>query len=96
MATKIVLNKKNSKDDFGILTIQSFKNNSKTKKSIGIKVSVDDFKNHFNHDFNAFNPKELRFKDINSQIKEALNNFENGVFEVLKRKKKNQSLIKVI
>ncbi len=87
MATKIVLNKKNSKDDFGILTIQSFKNNSKTKKSIGIKVSVDDFKNHFNHDFNAFNPKELRFIDINSQIKEALNNFENGVFEVFKEKK---------
>ena len=54
MATKIVLNKKNSKDEFGILTIQSFKNNSKTKKSIGIKVSVEDFNNHFNKDFKLF------------------------------------------
>ena len=63
MATKIVLNKKNSKDEFGILTIQSFKNNSKTKKSIGIKVSVEDFNNHFNKDFNSFNPKELRCFD---------------------------------
>ena len=40
--------------------------------------------------------KKLRFKDINSKIKEALNNFENGVFEVFKKKKKNQSLIKII
>ena len=29
MATKIVLNKKNSNDDFGILSIQSFDNGKK-------------------------------------------------------------------
>ncbi len=43
MVTKIVLNKKNANDDFGILGIQSFKNNSKTKKSLGIRVSVEDY-----------------------------------------------------
>ena len=42
MVTKIVLNKKNANDEFGILSIQSFKNSSKTKKSLGIRVSVED------------------------------------------------------
>jgi site-specific recombinase XerD len=88
MATKIVLNKKNSKDEFGILTIQSFKNNSKTKKSIGIKVSVEDFNNHFNKDFNSFNPKELRFKEINSKISEAIYNFENEIEPIKKTEKR--------
>jgi site-specific recombinase XerD len=88
MATKIVLNKKNSKDDFGILTIQSFKNNSKIKKSIGIKVSVEDFKNHFNTDFNSFNPKEIRFKEINIKINEALYNYENGITPIKKIEEK--------
>ena len=38
MATKIVLNKKNAKDDYGILSIQSFNGNGKKKKSLGIRV----------------------------------------------------------
>ena len=40
MATKIVLNKKNAKDDHEILKIQSFKNNSNTQKSLGIRVTL--------------------------------------------------------
>ena len=39
MNTKIVLNKKNAKDDFGIITTQSFSaqfKNGKKKKSLGI------------------------------------------------------------
>ncbi|MFC6876010.1 hypothetical protein ACFQZF_08630 [Flavobacterium myungsuense] len=55
MATKIVLNKKNANDDFGILSIQSFNNGKKIKKSLGIRVSIDDFKYHFNSDFNSSN-----------------------------------------
>ena len=51
MSTKIVLNKKNANDDFGILSIQSFDNGKKIKKSLGIRVSVDDFKYHFNFTF---------------------------------------------
>lgn len=56
MTAKIVLIKKNAKDDFGILSIQSFDNGKKNKKSIGIRVSTDDFKDHFNSDFNSINP----------------------------------------
>ena len=58
MATKIVLNKKNAKDEYGILSIQSFNGNGKEKKSLGIRVSVDDFNDYFNSDFLSFNPKE--------------------------------------
>lgn len=54
MATKIVLNKKIAKDEYGILIIQSFKDNSKSKKSLGIRVSVNDFEKHYNSDFNSF------------------------------------------
>ena len=43
MSTKIVLNKKNANDDFGILGILSFDNSKKIKKSLGIRVSTDDF-----------------------------------------------------
>ena len=53
--TKIVLNKKNANDDFEILSIQFFDNGNKFKKSLGIRVSTDDFKYHFNSDFNSFN-----------------------------------------
>ncbi len=49
--TKIVLNKKNANDEFGILGFQSFNNGKKNKKSIGIRVTLDDFKNHINSDF---------------------------------------------
>jgi hypothetical protein len=49
--TKIVLNKKNANDEFGILSFQSFNNGKKNKKSIGIRVTIDDFKNHINSDF---------------------------------------------
>jgi hypothetical protein len=79
MSTKIVLNKKNANDEFGILSIQSFDNGKKIKKSIGIRVTIDDFKNHFNSDFNSFNPKETRFKDINSKLSECIYKFENGI-----------------
>ena len=34
MSTKIVLNKKNANDEFGILSIQSFDNGKKIKKTI--------------------------------------------------------------
>ena len=58
MATKIVLNKKNAKDEYGILSIQSFNGNNKEKKSLGIRVSVEDFNDYFNSDFLSFNPKK--------------------------------------
>lgn len=79
MSTKIVLNKKNANDEFGILSIQSFDNGKKIKKSIGIRVTIADFKDHFNSDFNSFNPKEIRFKDINSKLSECIYKFENGI-----------------
>jgi len=88
MATKIVLNKKNANDDFGILGIQSFKDSSKTKKSLGIRVTVEDYDNHFNDDFKSFNPKEIRFKEINIKISEGIFKFENGI-EFTKVSKKN-------
>ena len=86
MSTKIVLNKKNANDEFGILSIQSFDNGKKIKKSIGIRVTIDDFKDHFNSDFNSFNPKETRFKDINSKLSECIYKFENGI-EITKESK---------
>lgn len=86
MATKIVLNKKKAKDEYGILSIQSFNGNGKKKKSLGIRVSVDDFIYHFNSDFNSFNPKEIRFKDINSKLSECIYKFENGI-EITKESK---------
>ncbi len=54
MATKIVLNKKKASDDFGIIGIQFF-NNGKKKKSLGIRMKVQHFKDHFNEDFQLFN-----------------------------------------
>lgn len=93
MSTKIVLNKKNANDDFGILGIQSFDSGKKIKKSLGIRVSTDDFKYHFNSDFNSFNPKETRFKDINSKLSECIFKFENGL-EIKKETKSN--IVKII
>jgi hypothetical protein len=43
MATKIVLNKKNPNDKFGIIGIQSF-DGGKKKKSLGIKIEVEYYK----------------------------------------------------
>ena len=43
MATKIVLIKKNAKDDFGILIIQSLKYNYKTKKEFFNPVGIISF-----------------------------------------------------
>lgn len=67
MSFKIVLNRKNRTDTFGILGIQEISNNVKIKKSLNIKVSVDDFK-HFDKDTNQFSKDLSNFKDLNSQI----------------------------
>ncbi len=67
MSFKIVLNKKNKTDSFGILGIQEISNNVKIKKSLNIKVSVDDFK-YFDKDTNQFSKDLSNFKDLNSQI----------------------------
>lgn len=67
MSFKIVLNKKNKTDSFGILGVQEISNNVKIKKSLNIKVSVDDFK-HFDKDTNQFSKDLSNFKDLNSQI----------------------------
>jgi hypothetical protein len=92
MSTKIVLNKKNANDDFGILGILSFDNSKKIKKSLGIRVSTDDFKYQFNSDFNSFNPKEIRFKDINSKLSECIYEFESGI-EIIKVSKSDSTPI---
>lgn len=73
--TKIVLNKKNANDEFGILSFQSFNNGKKNKKSIGIRVTNDDFKDHINSDF-FLNPNETRFKDINSKLSDCISSLK--------------------
>lgn len=87
-STKIVLNKKNANDEFGILSIQSFVNGKKIKKSIGVRVIIDDLKDHFNSDFNSFNPKEIRFKYFNSNLSECIYKVENGI-EITKESTSN-------
>jgi hypothetical protein len=78
MATKIVLNKKNSNDDFGIISIQSF-DGGKKKKSLGIKVKVEHFNDYFNSKFQLFEPnKEFDFESINTQIKDGVYKFLNN------------------
>lgn len=67
MSFKIVLNRKNKTDSFGILGIQEISNNVKIKKSLNIKVSVDDFK-YFDKDTNQFSKDLSNFKHLNSQI----------------------------
>ena len=61
MATKIVLNKKNANDEFGFLSIQ-FLTMVKIKNSLGIRILINDFNDHFNSDFNSFNHRENKFK----------------------------------
>ena len=39
MTAKIVLNKKKANDDFGILSVQSFNNGKKNKKSIDLNLN---------------------------------------------------------
>lgn len=51
----------------------------KNKKSLGVRLSADDFKYHFNSDFNSFNPKEIIYKDINSKSSECIYKFKNGI-----------------
>ncbi|GGF30063.1 phage integrase SAM-like domain-containing protein [Flavobacterium limi] len=67
MSFKIVLNRKNKSDSYGILGIQDISNNVKFKKSLNIKVSVEDFK-HFNKDTNQFSKDLSNYKDLNSKI----------------------------
>ena len=74
-STKIVLNKKNTNDEFGILSFQSFDNGKKNKKSIGIRVTIDDFKDHINSDF-FLNPNETRFKDINFKLSDCISSLK--------------------
>lgn len=96
MATKIVLNKKNANDDYGILGLQSF-NNGKTKKSLGIKISTEDFQKHFDKRYQLFNPEISHLKEINEKIKEAIFRFNNGLelIENKNTKVESQTTIKI-
>jgi len=84
MATKIVLNKKNSKDDYGILGIQSF-DGGKTKKSLGIRMTVEHYKMYYNKDFKQFKPNtDIDYLDINNKIIDAIYRFENNLPDTTK------------
>jgi len=61
-STKIVLNKKNANDEFGILSIQSFVNGKKIKKSIGIRATIDDFNSDFFFQFKRNYIKRHQFQ----------------------------------
>lgn len=87
MATKIVLNKKKANDDYGILAIQSF-DGGKVKKSLGIKISVKDFNEHFDKRYQLFNPQIKQFTDTNDKIKDAVFKFNNGLDLVVVEPKK--------
>ena len=82
MATKIVLNKKNKNDESGFLAIQDF-NKGKTKKSLGIKISVKLFNDYFNDDFNGFikntEMQESVRLEINKKITDSIYKFENNI-----------------
>lgn len=94
MATKIVLNKKNSNDEFGIISIQSF-NGGKKKKSLGIKVKVKYYEDYFNKKFQLFEPnKEFEVESINTQIKEGIYKFENNM-PIEKPKQKDKPVISI-
>ena len=86
MATKIVLNKKKANDHFGILGLQSF-DNGKIKKSLGIKISVKDFEDHFDKRYQLFNPEISHLKAFNEKIKDAVFRFNNGL-ELIESKTK--------
>jgi|GEM_PF-4787316 len=84
MATKIVLNKKKASDEFGIIGIQSF-NNGKKKKSLGIRMTVLHFKEHFNEDFQLFRPTPaFDYQTINTKINEGVYRFENNIPDKVK------------
>lgn len=94
MATKIVLNKKNSNDEFGIISIQSF-DGGKKKKSLGIKVNVEHFKDYFNSKFQLFEPnKEFDYDSINTQIKDGVYKFINDI-PIEKPKQKDKLVVSV-
>lgn len=96
MATKIVLNKKKANDDYGILGLQSF-DGGKTKKSLGIKISVKDFEEHFDKRYQLFNPEINHLKEFNEKIKDAVFRFNNGLelIEIKTKKVENHLVIKV-
>lgn len=78
MAVKVVLNKKNKDDSFGHLGLQQFAN-GKQKKSLGIRVNADDFKNYYNSDFRQFSVKApFDVSQINQTISLEIMKFENG------------------
>lgn len=94
MATKIVLNKKNPKDEFGIIGIQSF-DGGKKKKSLGIKVKAKYYDDYFNKKFQLFEPnKEFEVESINNQIKEGVYKFENNI-PIEKPKQKDKPVISI-
>lgn len=94
MATKIVLNKKNSNDEFGIISIQSF-DGGKKKKSLGIKVNVIHFQKYFNSKFQLFEPnKEFDYDSINTQIKDGVYKFINDI-PIEKPKQKDKLVVSV-
>lgn len=96
MATKIVLNKKKANDDYGILGLQSF-DNGKTKKSLGIKISVKEFEEHFDKRYQLFNPEITHLQKINEKIKDAIFRFNNGLelIENKTEKVENRIAIKI-
>ena len=88
MSFKIVLNRKNKTDTFGILGIQEISNNVKFKKSLNIKVSIDDFK-YFDKDTNQFSKDLSNFKDLNSKVYSAIIKSNYKIKENSKLKKIN-------
>ena len=93
MTSKVILQRKNSSDTFGYLTIVYFNGNGLRKKvSLGERLDENDFNKFFDSEFNLFKKTtKIDYRLLNKKISDKINDFT--IFDTKNTKKHTNSFL---